>query len=117
VATLLLDHNLSPQLARLFRRAGHMATTAAEMHLDQADDAEILRFAGATGLILVTADEDFAVLHPTRDPSHAGILLVPESRRGELRPVAEAVLWLLDSGWPLIGELYAWSAESGWRRP
>jgi predicted nuclease of predicted toxin-antitoxin system len=84
------------------------------MHLHKADDAELLRIAGRAGLILVTADDDFATLHAAGTIEHAGVLLIPEFRRRDAERIAAAVVSLLESGRPNARELLAWDPESGW---
>jgi predicted nuclease of predicted toxin-antitoxin system len=116
VASVFVDHNLSPSFARLLRQAGHAVTTAAEMQLDRASDVEILHIAGLTGLVVVTADEDFADLHRSSGLGHAGILILPQVHPQGVRGLADVVLWLLFSERPLRNELYAWSEASGWVR-
>jgi predicted nuclease of predicted toxin-antitoxin system len=116
VAGLLLDHNLSPRLAVLLRRAGHVAQTVRDLQLDAATDAEILRIAGRAGLIVLTADDDFIDLHRVTSTEHAGILRIPQPRRAEAATVVEALVSLLDAGFPLAGGLFAWTPEAGWQR-
>ena len=116
MASLLLDHNLSSRLASLLERAGHTAATAFEMHLDEAADREVLLVAARAGLILVTADNDFAALHRLGAIRHAGILLIPEFRRDEMRGIAEAIVALLGAGSEIEGELYQWRTTTGWVR-
>lgn len=114
VASLLLDHNLSPRLAALLARSGHTVATARDVHLDAATDAEILQFASRTALTIVTADADFAGLHATSTVRHAGIVLIPQPRRQQAAHIVTEIVELLASGHPLPGELFRFIPETGW---
>jgi hypothetical protein len=114
VASFLLDHNVSPRLAALLRRAGHAAQTVRDVQLDAATDAEILRIAGRAGLIVLTADDDFAGLHSDGTIEHAGILLIPQPRQENAASIVAAIVQLSASGAPAPGELYRLSEEGEW---
>lgn len=58
----LIDAQLPPALAKWLRDKGHDAVTVKEAGLRDADDALIWQHALATQSIIVTKDEDFAVL-------------------------------------------------------
>jgi predicted nuclease of predicted toxin-antitoxin system len=69
----LVDAQLPPALAAWLRRKGHEAQTVKDIDLRDADDTSIWSFAAATGAIIVTKDEDFALLATTADtPSVLG---------------------------------------------
>jgi predicted nuclease of predicted toxin-antitoxin system len=57
---LLLDANLSPTMRAGLEAAGHEVVHVGDARLLQASDEEILEYAGAHDLVLVTADSDFA---------------------------------------------------------
>jgi len=114
VASLFLDHNLSPELGRLLRRARHDARSARELHVERTSDAEILREIGAAGRIIVTADEDFIVLHRSAPYDHAGILIVPETRRDDLATLAAAIDAFIRAGRPRRNELFRYHPATGW---
>lgn len=116
MASLLLDHNLPPQLGRLLEMAGHTAMTAYEARLDRAGDQEILQWAGGEGLVILTADDDFVRLHRASRFDHAGVLLLPEIRRADVRSVARVIAAFFDATPELTNELYAWSPNAGWIR-
>lgn len=59
---LLLDANLSPRVAAMLSDAGHDAIHVASIGLLAATDPEILARAAADEMVLVTADNDFAML-------------------------------------------------------
>ena len=59
---LLFDANLSPEVARLLKSAGHDAIHVADVGLLSAADLEILQAAAKEDLILLTADTDFGAL-------------------------------------------------------
>src|SRR4051794_4146404 len=100
----------------MLRHAGHAVTTAREFGLDQATDAEILQHMARSGLVIVTADSDFARLHETRRLDHAGILLLPQVAGPKTAVIVAALTDLLRTEPPLVDELYAWSAAKGWVR-
>jgi len=59
---LLLDANLSPEVARLLNQAGHDAIHVADIGLLSAPDPEILQAAAKEEQVLLTADSDFGAL-------------------------------------------------------
>jgi predicted nuclease of predicted toxin-antitoxin system len=56
---LLFDENLSPRLVRLLNDVYPGCTHIHLLGMDQAEDAEIWRFAAAEGYTIVTKDADF----------------------------------------------------------
>ena len=56
---ILLDQGLSPRTAELLRREGWKAIHVGDVHLDHAEDAEILEFADRGNWTCVTLDHDF----------------------------------------------------------
>ncbi|HEY7293851.1 MAG TPA: DUF5615 family PIN-like protein [Dehalococcoidia bacterium] len=115
MASLFLDHNLSPRLASLLRRGRHDARTASDLRLDQASDADVLRAMSIAGRIVVSADDDYVRLHRAVSWDHAGILIVPETPRGGLIDLAAAIDSLLRSGHPEANELYRYARTAGWQ--
>jgi predicted nuclease of predicted toxin-antitoxin system len=59
---MLIDANLSPRVAERLRTAGFQATHVADVDLLTATDDQILRHAMDHGLIVITADSDFAMI-------------------------------------------------------
>ncbi len=59
---LLLDANLSPEVARLLESAGYDAIHVADVGLLSAADLEILQAAAKEDQVLLTADTDFGAL-------------------------------------------------------
>lgn len=59
---LLLDQGLPRSTAKLLIESGFAAHHAAEVGLSRASDAEILEYARARNLIVVTLDADFHML-------------------------------------------------------
>ncbi len=59
---LLLDANLSPEVARRLSEAGHDTAHVADIGLLAAPDPEILQAAADQDRVLVTADADFGAL-------------------------------------------------------
>src|SRR5579875_2343111 len=98
----------------MLRRAGHAAQTVRDMQLDTAADTEILQIAGRAGLIVLTADEDFARLHAVSQIEHAGILLIPQPNQQEAAAIVHEIVSRLDAGYPGRGELHRLTPEAGW---
>ena len=58
----VLDAQLPPALARWLREAGHEAQPVREIGLREAEDEAICALALRTGAVVLTKDEDFAML-------------------------------------------------------
>ena len=71
---LFIDQNVRIEVAEALRQDGHEVIHASEANLDRRDDEEILRFAAARGLAIVTFDVDFAELVFWRREPHHGII-------------------------------------------
>lgn len=71
----LIDAQLPPGLVGLFARSGHEAVHVVDVGLHTADDAKISAFARKAGMIIVTKDEDFAIMR-------------------RLSPAAPRVIWI-----------------------
>lgn len=56
----LLDAQLPPGLARVFRDAGHLCDHVDDLGMLGASDLQIWRFAEAYDAVIVTKDEDFS---------------------------------------------------------
>jgi uncharacterized protein with PIN domain len=94
--TLYLDEDLSPRVAELLRQRGFDAVSAHEAGHAGDRDPEQLRFATREGRCLVTRNvADFVEIVRdlvNRQESHAGIILVPASFRGdEFAALADAI--------------------------
>ena len=59
---LLLDMNLSPRLATLFREKGHEAVHWTEVGSPTAFDKDILQWASENGWVVITNDLDFGAI-------------------------------------------------------
>jgi len=93
---LYLDEDLSPRVVRLLCERGLDATGAHEVGQAGRSDLEQLRYAAREGRSLVTRNvADFLELVRqliNRQESHAGILLIPASFRGdEFAILADAI--------------------------
>ena len=55
----LVDAQLPPALARWLREAGHEAQAVREVNLREAEDGDIWNHALASGVVIITKDEDF----------------------------------------------------------
>jgi uncharacterized protein with PIN domain len=96
----LLDAQLSPEIARLLRERGLDvdAVTARPDIPDSASDADLMEFAAAEERVVVTNNiKDFrpiAARRLQRGQGHAGLILVPSSRRrtrADVAALAEAI--------------------------
>lgn len=87
---LLLDANLSPEVARLLKEAGHDAIHVADIGLLTAADPDILRTAAKEERILLTADSDFGALLALGSLASPSVLLLRSA--DHLRPSEQAVL-------------------------
>lgn len=87
---LLLDANLSPEVARLLTDSGHNAIHVADIGLLSASDPDIMRAAAADDRVLVTADSDFAAMLALGE--HRGPSVVLLRSADHLRPPGQASL-------------------------
>jgi hypothetical protein len=78
---LLLDEDTqSKLLIRLLREAGHGLTTVSEVAMEGRPDSEVLEYARANTLILLTRNAgDFFILHE-QYPDHSGILAIYQDK-------------------------------------
>lgn len=87
---LLLDANLSPEIARLLKEVEHDAIHVADIGLLTATDPEILRAAAKEERILLTADSDFGALLALGSLASPSVLLLRSA--DHLRPNEQAEL-------------------------
>lgn len=87
---LLLDANLSPEVGRRLKEAGHDAIHVADIELLTAADPEILRAAAQEKRILLTADSDFGALLALGSLASPSVLLLRSA--DHLRPGEQAEL-------------------------
>jgi len=87
---LLLDANLSPEVGRRLKEAGHDAIHVADIGLLTATDPEILQAAAKGGQILLTADSDFGALLALGSLASPSVLLLRSA--DHLRPSEQAEL-------------------------
>jgi predicted nuclease of predicted toxin-antitoxin system len=123
VSRFFLDENLSVHVASLLRTLGHEVTTARDEGLIRAHDDEQLFFAAENGLILVSHDGDFYVLHRgirrwlhSRGETaiHSGILIIPDNLSTEQK--ARLLDIFAASGLVAANELYEWFPDRDWVR-
>jgi len=81
MSRLVLDENLSPQLAGTLRDAGHDAVHVNDVGLRMSKDTAIMEWAKDKGRTVVTQDSDFAD-HLRRDQS-SGPSVIHLSQRGD----------------------------------
>lgn len=75
----LVDANLSPQVAKRLRGAGHDALHVIDVGMGTADDAPILRRAAEADEIIVTADADFGSLLALGGHARPSVVLLRSS--------------------------------------
>lgn len=90
----LLDANLSPQVVAALLDAGYDATHVGDHGLLVATDDEILGWAANNGVVVITADSDFAMLLATRRALVPSVLLLRDI--ADKPPAAHAQL-LIDN--------------------
>jgi predicted nuclease of predicted toxin-antitoxin system len=89
---LLLDANLSPEVARRLKDAGHDAIHMVEVGLMTASDPEIMRAAADAGQVLITADSDFAAMLALGGEGEPSVVLLRSA--DHMRPPDQADLLL-----------------------
>lgn len=87
---LLLDANLSPEVARLLKEAEHDAIHVSEVGLLSAPDPEIMEAAAQEDRILLTADADFGALLALGSRATPSVVLLRSA--DHLRPAEQAEL-------------------------
>lgn len=87
---LLLDANLSPEVARLLKGAEHDAIHVSEVGLLSAPDPDIMEAAAQEGRVLLTADADFGALLALGSRATPSVVLLRSA--DHLRPVEQAEL-------------------------
>jgi predicted nuclease of predicted toxin-antitoxin system len=97
---LLFDANLSPEVARQLREAGHDTAHVADIGLLAAPDPEILQAAADQDRVLVTADADFGALLALGSLPTPSVVLLRSA--DHMRPTEQAAL--LAANLPAIAE-------------
>ena len=87
---LLLDANLSPEVGRRLKEAGHDAIHVADIGLLAATDPVILQAAAKEERVLLTADSDFGALLALGSLASPSVLLLRSA--DHLRPAEQAEL-------------------------
>ena len=103
----LVDAQLPPGLVRLFKEAGHQAVHVADVGLLNAGDDGIRVYAVNEGMIVVTKNEDFAIMHRLSEnaPAVVWVRIGNATNRvlmGRLRPVLPEVLDALAGGESIV---------------
>ena len=82
---ILLDEHVGRVFERLLRERGHTVEQAKDRFGEHTNDAELLRWCGESGTVLVTNNaKDFEPLHHEHD--HAGILLYYDQKLPDTDP-------------------------------
>ncbi len=71
---ILIDANLSPQVAQALRVAGYEAQHVGQLDMLTASDETILEWASDHGCALITADSDFGALLSIRRTSNPSVV-------------------------------------------
>jgi predicted nuclease of predicted toxin-antitoxin system len=101
---LLLDQGLPRSTTRLLIESGFAALHAADVGLSTASDSEVLEYARARDLIVVTLDADFHLLLAARGAASPSVIRLRRQRLKAheaavvIRTVLELGLEILDSG-------------------
>ncbi len=103
----LVDTNLPPALANWLNEQGHEAAHTTALGLESKQDVEIWRHAANTGAIIVSKDEDFALLKAANanGPKVVWIRIGNAVRRVLMRrliTVWPSVLEKLEEGYGLV---------------
>ena len=97
---LLLDQNLSPQLADELRARGHGAVHVRSFGMSSASDQSIMDLAAAETRVVVSADTDFGELLARTNAAAPSVLLL---RRQDHRRAAQ-VADLLALNLPMVAD-------------
>jgi predicted nuclease of predicted toxin-antitoxin system len=104
----LVDAQLPPALARWLTAAGHPSEHVADIGMAAAQDSAVWEYAERNGAVIVTKDQDFAVLRIVSDAPAPSVvwLRVGNSRRPALlrwfEPLLPAILSALAEGTRLV---------------
>jgi len=97
----IVDAQLPPALAAWLTAQGHDAVHVFELPLIRADDSAIWQHALQTTAVIVTKDEDFAVMSQVRSPGPPVIWIrIGNTRKAEL-------LRRVTTVWPLVVDALA----------
>ena len=77
--TFLLDHDVPAEIDRILVQAGHVVTRLADVLPTTSNDQEVLQYATAQRLILVTCNRD-DFLHLARMRRHCGMIILIRRR-------------------------------------
>jgi predicted nuclease of predicted toxin-antitoxin system len=87
---ILLDANLSPEVARRLKDSGHDAIHVVEIGLVTASDPEIMRAAADADRVLITGDSDFAAMLALGGAEAPSVVLLRSA--DHMRPAEQAAL-------------------------
>ena len=77
--TFLLDHDVPAEIGRILVQAGNVVIRLAEVLPTTSDDQEVLQYAAAQRLVLVTCNRD-DFLHLARVHPHFGVIILIRRR-------------------------------------
>lgn len=118
-----MDNDVSRRVAVLLQGSGHTVTTAADLKLTRAKDADQLLTATQHNWVFITHNaRHYKILHDAWriwsqpwgvSSTHAGILTIPH----HLPHIsAQEIGVFLSMGLPLANELYFWQKQGSWTR-
>jgi predicted nuclease of predicted toxin-antitoxin system len=85
VSRVLLDEHVGRVFERVLRERGHEVVQAKDVFGEETNDADLVRWCGENGALLVTNNAtDFEQLHTTID--HAGLLVYRDQSRPDTDP-------------------------------
>jgi predicted nuclease of predicted toxin-antitoxin system len=101
-----LDENLPVDLAKIFRTAGHDASSVFEQGLSGEQDQTLLQICGSEGRALITLDLDFADVRSYPPSQNRGIIVLRLRAQDKLHVenTIQRLLPVFDSE-PLEGQL------------
>jgi hypothetical protein len=125
VAQFLFDADTVPTLHRLLEEQGHSVTTIRQVTRLDAPDDEVLLVATTMDRLLVTHNEqDFLLLArawrsfarqwETTPPSHAGIIVIPQSDRLPFGRAISEINSLVRRQREVRGHVFTYSLKWGW---
>lgn len=124
MARIHVDNDTPIDLADALRDLGHDVVTAADLHLEDANDATHLSVAAADHRLLLTQNrKDFVLLFEawaewTRQwrvrRQHSGILIVHQYGAGDDRQIARGIETPFSRSWLPIAELWRYNWRHGW---
>jgi predicted nuclease of predicted toxin-antitoxin system len=96
-AKFYTDKHIAKQIAVQARNAGVDIIRCEDVGLGDAEDFEHLEFATAEGRTVISADEDFPILHAqwqAAGKKHAGIIYIQPARKDQIGKIVDLIRFL-----------------------